>query len=103
MRHDPRISKSAITDVYARSGRVCEDCGYPPPSLEMHHLTYQKWVYPFEGPKLIHGFEEFDDLALLCRHCHHARHIGPISGAFFTDPEEADMERRDINEWENDK
>lgn len=43
------------------SGGRCEDCGEP--ATDCHHLHYNTL-----------GFEELDDVRMLCRSCHRARH-----------------------------
>ena len=101
MGHDPRIPRSTVKSVYARAGgAVCEDCEGERLSLELHHLRYEVYDdYHFYGDS-IHGREQPDDLALLCRNCHHQRHIGPLSGDFHVDPVEVEMEYVDIDRWE---
>ena len=73
-RHDWNLPRGAVNEVYLRAGGVCEDCGDDECRLEMHHLRYT-------------GHETPDDLALLCRDCHHNRHIDR-NGEFWADPEE---------------
>lgn len=65
----------------ARKRGCCEDCGARVP-LELHHLRYVT-----DDGESIYGRETDDDLAALCRHCHHNRHIDP-AGVFYRDPEE---------------
>ena len=69
--------------VLARASRCCGDCGERV-RLEIHHLRYQP-----EDPTgtVADGWETPDDLAALCRDCHHNRHIDP-NGDFWRDPEE---------------
>jgi 5-methylcytosine-specific restriction endonuclease McrA len=70
-----------------RAKRCCENCGGRLP-LELHHLRYYYQPdprYPFTEP--IDGHETPDDLAALCRDCHHGRHIDP-NGDFWRDPED---------------
>jgi 5-methylcytosine-specific restriction endonuclease McrA len=71
-----------------RAGGCCEDCGERLP-LELHHLRYRTDYWPDMegGSKPIFGRETVDDLAALCRDCHHARHVDP-NGGFWADPEE---------------
>jgi len=65
----------------------CEDCGLPAP-LELHHLTYIAEGYmvcgDIDGGGPIFGQETEDDLAALCRECHHRRHIG-LDDVFWPD------------------
>ena len=68
--------------VRLRCGGRCEDCTERLP-LEPHHLRY-RIPGPLGGP--IFGRETVDDLAALCRDCHHARHIAP-DGTFWPDPQ----------------
>jgi hypothetical protein len=58
-------------------------------ALELHHLTYYWHSDPSRGT--IFGHETADDLAALCRDCHHDRHIGPDDD-FIADPEECAAE-----------
>lgn len=78
-----------------RAGGVCEDCWSEKP-LEFHHLTYRYEPFPnyvsyFGDYEDIFGHETANDLALLCRSCHLARHV--VGGEFYSDPEEADHRR----------
>jgi 5-methylcytosine-specific restriction endonuclease McrA len=75
--------------VNRRADGRCEDCGERVP-LELHHLRYLKVVVPGDGPWDIDGYEEPDDLAALCRDCHHRRHVDP-NGEFWRDPEEMEV------------
>lgn len=59
----------------------CETDGCLELRVELHHLRYHREGRP------IFGVETLDDLAVLCRDCHHARHIAP-DGRFWSDPEE---------------
>jgi hypothetical protein len=61
----------------------CEDCEQYRP-LELHHLRYLTAERPREP---IFGRESPDDLAALCRDCHHKRHLDPY-GRFWVDPED---------------
>ena len=67
--------------VLRRAEGGCEDCRVDYP-LELHHLRYFT-----DLGEPIDGIEEEDDLAALCRECHHDRHIDP-NGVFWRDPEE---------------
>lgn len=59
----------------------CEDgCGET--RVELHHVRYHR-----DDGSTIFGRETVDDLAALCRDCHHARHIAP-DGQFWSDPSE---------------
>lgn len=83
-RHDNQIPLPTRLDVIHRASGLCEDCGCSGP-MEMHHLRYDEW----STGKLysIRGRETPDDILLLCRECHLAKHIGP-DGCFYKDPEE---------------
>jgi 5-methylcytosine-specific restriction endonuclease McrA len=90
--------------VLHRAGGRCEDCGERLP-LELHHLRY--WLRPgypslWEPvPTPIFGRETVEDLAALCRDCHHSRHLDP-AGEFWVDPEDMD-EHWAPYRWEMDK
>jgi hypothetical protein len=76
--------------VQLRARGMCEDCrvirredddqwwwlGGTDEDLELHHLCYHS-----------RGHEDPKDLLLLCRECHHSRHIGP-RGEYYRDPME---------------
>jgi 5-methylcytosine-specific restriction endonuclease McrA len=97
--HDKRIPRSTVRAVYERAANliiadrpevvVCEDCWADNLPLELHHLRYED-----DNGNPIHGHETLDDLALLCRECHHGRHIGP-DGEFYRDPEDV------VRQWDN--
>jgi 5-methylcytosine-specific restriction endonuclease McrA len=79
------IPPEVRSTVLGRADGVCEDC-QEFRKLELHHLRY--WTNdPWR--ESIRGRETPDDLAALCRECHHERHLDP-SGQFWMDPEEAD-------------
>lgn len=44
-----------------QAGHRCQDCGRPSPSLEVHHLNYERF-----------GHERMSDLRVLCTPCHDA-------------------------------
>jgi len=92
-RHDPRIPRSTVSAVYSRAQSCCEDCGTIR-GLELHHLRYETML--MGDIVSIHGRETPDDVDLLCRNCHHQRHIGPLSGAFHRDPVEVENEQFDL-------
>ena len=82
--------------VMIRAKGHCEDCGERLP-LELHHLRYSNtW-----DKKSIRGRELPDDLAALCRDCHHERHLDP-NREFWRDPEEME-EFWAPYWWESDK
>lgn len=81
-----RIPLETLAYVLRRADDLCEDCGERLlGGGEFHHLTY-----------LRRGREYPSDLALLCRDCHQARHIGP-DGSFHRDPWDC---RRAWEEWD---
>lgn len=49
--------------VFARKGRRCEKCFSAEKELHVHHITYDR-----------RGYEEIDDLMVLCDECHIAQH-----------------------------
>lgn len=51
--------------LLVRRGAVCEDCRVQHVVLDVHHLNYLH-----RGSEVFHG----EDLMLLCRACHFARH-----------------------------
>lgn len=74
--------------VRHRSRGACEDCGADDRPLELHHLRYLTEGDPGRGgQESIFGQEQPEDLAALCRDCHHDRHLDP-AGEFWSDPEE---------------
>lgn len=83
--HDSRIPRVTTLAVYGRAkqyidielGPACEDCWAQGGSLEMHHNTYRGPYAGTDYEQDIHGNEAPDALALLCRRCHHERHVGP--------------------------
>jgi 5-methylcytosine-specific restriction endonuclease McrA len=85
------IPEATRRAVLARCKGHCEDCGEPFTLLrrpELHHLRY--WIEdPYDPPfqLSIFGRENPDDLDVLCRSCHHQRHLD-LNGDFWTDPEE---------------
>jgi len=79
----PPIPENVRRRVFARCRRRCEDCGRPY-RLELHHLRYHTDDWRRES---ILGKETPNDLAALCRWCHHQRHIDP-NGEFWADPQE---------------
>lgn len=85
------IPKEVRRAVMCRAEGRCEDCGRESP-LELHHLTYTRWLH-HDCPVDIFGREEPEDLKALCRSCHHGRHIDP-AGDFWRDPEDLQ------NNWE---
>lgn len=88
--HDRRIPLDTVRAVWQRDNGRCQDCGQHR-HLEAHHLTYRFQPYGgYKAPKYekpIYGHETPDDLDLLCRSCHHRRHIDP-GGEYWADPEE---------------
>lgn len=101
-----QIKRCRAEDV---GGWMCEDCGCEDVSLEAHHLHYNRdgslavdangnrvHVKPFRQVE-DWGWETSDDIALLCRDCHHARHVDR-NGEFWQDPEE--METYWFTYWE---
>ncbi len=71
--------------------RCCQDCGRTDVALERHHLRYFTQA-GYRGPddpggESIYGLETDEDLALLCRDCHHQRHRDP-DGVFWRDPQD---------------
>jgi 5-methylcytosine-specific restriction endonuclease McrA len=78
------IPPSVRHAVLARARRRCEDCGALVP-LELHHLRYAPPMTELDLP----GWESPDDLAALCRTCHHGRHLDP-NGHFWADPQAMD-------------
>jgi len=43
------------------AGNICQECRHPSPTLEVHHLTYDRF-----------GHESMSDLRVLCKRCHDA-------------------------------
>jgi hypothetical protein len=41
------------------AGNICQECRHPSPTLEVHHLTYDRF-----------GHEAMSDLRVLCKRCH---------------------------------
>ena len=89
--HDARIPKDVVREVLRRSCNRCEECGRVP--VEIHHLTYGYWY----NHDVIsnRGKETPEELMVLCRECHLARHVvvSPLGTEFFSDPEDAESER----------
>jgi hypothetical protein len=95
-RQPARIPGQIRIQVLVRAGYRCQDCGafgtggHP---IELQHLRYYGECHCNRPDKChcdirpIFGRETLDDLAALCRGCHHARHVDP-SGEFWPDPQE---------------
>ena len=102
MSHDPRIPRATATAARKRADNCCEDCGNPDEPLELHHLRYVTAPgfrgLDDPGGESIYGHEADEDLVLLCRDCHHNRHLDCNGRAaprrqrrrddFWVDPEE---------------
>ena len=73
----PQDVRRAVLD---RARHCCEDCGATV-RFELHHVSYQ---HPYLDQ--IFGNEKPEDLAALCRNCHHERHM--FWGVFYSDPDE---------------
>ena len=91
----PPIPLSTKQAVWNRSGCRCEDCGVQGVPLEFHHVRYTTWdrepYKPERYEREVFGEELPEDLAYLCRSCHHARHVD-IVGNFHVDPQDRDAE-----------
>lgn len=46
-------------DMLKMAGNICQDCRRPSATLEVHHLTYDRF-----------GHEAMSDLRVLCKRCH---------------------------------
>ncbi len=73
-RRGHEIFPPARAEAQQRAGGRCEDCGATDRPLECHHEDYN-------NP----GAELPEELAMLCRTCHHGRHTD-LNGDFWTDP-----------------
>jgi hypothetical protein len=71
-----------------RSEGVCETC-FGSPGAQVHHKTYRCQTSP-DG--LIFGYEQPEDLLVLCGTCHYHMHHD-IEGNYYLDPEELDATR----------
>jgi len=83
--------------VYARSNGCCEDCGCHGAKLELHHRWYENEPEVVRTkhdmfPVSVLGVESPDDLLALCRECHQAKHVDPVTGEFYADPQELEDE-----------
>jgi 5-methylcytosine-specific restriction endonuclease McrA len=83
----PPIPENVKREVSQRAQHRCEDCGRDDVRLELHHLRYQTEPGYKGETDYIFGRETPHDLALLCRDCHHHRHVDR-NGEFWADPEE---------------
>ena len=81
----PDTVKRAVRE---RAGNCCEECG-DEGKLEFHHLAYLNTNsnYHRDWFGLIFGAETHEDLALLCRECHHQQHRD-LNGYFWADPDD---------------
>ncbi len=82
-------------------GKKCEVCGYPAPSLDVHHLDYERF-----------GKERLQDLQIVCRDCHERqdrkrerqqskrREMRRLDAAFVTWCERGGIVEPDEYEWE---
>jgi len=86
----PNIVKQEVKE---RADNCCENCGHAG-RLEYHHLRYYVEAcnsnYHREWFGLVFGKERSEDLLLLCRECHHQKHLD-FNGDFWADPEEMDI------------
>ena len=81
-----RAATHVICECHDEGHAVCEDCWRCDVPLELHHLRY--WIIGDDGfEEDIDGKETEADLDVLCRDCHHARHLD-LNGEFWRDPEE---------------
>ncbi len=76
----PNLPAKTKSAVLRRAGNKCECCKRPglwPSTLAIHHRTYARW-----------GFEEPQDLLVLCSDCHRGKHAD--GDDWWNDPEQRD-------------
>lgn len=93
-KHDSRIPLETRIEVIRRAAYVCEECSSEGP-LEMHHNA--EFFLDQDYGEVERGSEKPEHIDLLCRGCHHARHLN-AAGEFEANAAEAEGDR---DYWEH--